>query len=145
MKMHLKISSAKWQPFCPGGDELTTTVSMWVALQCVLVLSDTGQCCQAHRCLVSLPLISPLQNEASLKTNNWLYNNGILQDCSISSAFAMEILQFMKLLTLRFVLVNTKFGSSCQPIRTNVRKSLLIIMNIYMNCFSNPGPWHSNH
>ena len=21
-KMHLKISSAKWQPFCPGGDEL---------------------------------------------------------------------------------------------------------------------------
>ena len=22
-KMHLKISSAKWQPFCPGGDELT--------------------------------------------------------------------------------------------------------------------------
>ena len=21
--MHLKISSAKWQPFCPGGDELT--------------------------------------------------------------------------------------------------------------------------
>ena len=23
MKMHLKMSSAKWQPFCPGGDELT--------------------------------------------------------------------------------------------------------------------------
>ena len=22
-KMHLKVSSAKWQPFCPGGDELT--------------------------------------------------------------------------------------------------------------------------
>ena len=22
MKMHLKVSSAKWQPFCPGGDEL---------------------------------------------------------------------------------------------------------------------------
>ena len=22
-KMHLKISSAEWQPFCPGGDELT--------------------------------------------------------------------------------------------------------------------------
>ena len=24
--MHLKISSAKWQPFCPGGDELTSQV-----------------------------------------------------------------------------------------------------------------------
>ena len=23
MKMHLKMSSAKWQPFCPGGDKLT--------------------------------------------------------------------------------------------------------------------------
>ena len=23
MKMHLKMSSGKWQPFCPGGDELT--------------------------------------------------------------------------------------------------------------------------
>ena len=23
MKMHLKMSSAKWRPFCPGGDELT--------------------------------------------------------------------------------------------------------------------------
>ena len=23
MKIHLKISSAKWRPFCPGGDELT--------------------------------------------------------------------------------------------------------------------------
>ena len=26
--MHLKISSAKWQPFCPGGDELT----LWLQL-----------------------------------------------------------------------------------------------------------------
>ena len=25
MKMHLKISSAKWRPFCPGGDVLTKT------------------------------------------------------------------------------------------------------------------------
>ena len=24
--MHLKISSAKWRPFCPGGDELTADV-----------------------------------------------------------------------------------------------------------------------
>ena len=23
--MHLNISSAKWRPFCPGGDELTAT------------------------------------------------------------------------------------------------------------------------
>ena len=22
MKMHLKISCAKWRPYCPGGDEL---------------------------------------------------------------------------------------------------------------------------
>ena len=28
MKMYLKISSAKWRPFCPGGDELTLEVSM---------------------------------------------------------------------------------------------------------------------
>ena len=26
MKMHLKTPSAKWQPFCPGGDELTLLV-----------------------------------------------------------------------------------------------------------------------
>ena len=25
-KMHLKISSAKWRPFCPGGDELIILV-----------------------------------------------------------------------------------------------------------------------
>ena len=25
--MHLKISSAKWLPFCPGGDELTYEMS----------------------------------------------------------------------------------------------------------------------
>ena len=24
-KIHLKISSAKWHPFCPGGDELIVT------------------------------------------------------------------------------------------------------------------------
>ena len=33
MKMHLKMSSAKWRPFCPGGDELTNealvTPSLW--------------------------------------------------------------------------------------------------------------------
>ena len=27
-KMHLKISSAKWQPFCPRGDELSYTLSI---------------------------------------------------------------------------------------------------------------------
>ena len=26
-KMHLEISSAKWRPFCPGGDELTLTLT----------------------------------------------------------------------------------------------------------------------
>ena len=26
MKMHLKIPSAKWQPFCPGGDELRVSL-----------------------------------------------------------------------------------------------------------------------
>ena len=32
MKMHLKIASVKWQPFCPGGDELTdipTVILLW--------------------------------------------------------------------------------------------------------------------
>ena len=28
MKMHLKISSATWQPFCPGGDELSPRTSI---------------------------------------------------------------------------------------------------------------------
>ena len=27
MKMHLKGSSAKWRPFCPGGDELTFSLT----------------------------------------------------------------------------------------------------------------------
>ena len=27
MKMHLNVSSAKWRPFCPGGDELNKNVS----------------------------------------------------------------------------------------------------------------------
>ena len=27
--MHLKISSAKWRPFCPGGDELSITAGMY--------------------------------------------------------------------------------------------------------------------
>ena len=26
MKMHLEILSGKWQPFCPGGDELTINI-----------------------------------------------------------------------------------------------------------------------
>ena len=26
-KMHLKISSEKWPPFCPGGDELTSNMA----------------------------------------------------------------------------------------------------------------------
>ena len=28
-KIHLKISSAKWRPFCPGRDELTHVVIVW--------------------------------------------------------------------------------------------------------------------
>ena len=28
MKIHLNISSAKWQPFCPGGDELNQNKSL---------------------------------------------------------------------------------------------------------------------
>ena len=28
-KMHLKMSSGKWQPFCPGGDELKTMIHGW--------------------------------------------------------------------------------------------------------------------
>ena len=29
MKMHLKILSVKWQPFCPGGDDLTYPYFLW--------------------------------------------------------------------------------------------------------------------
>ena len=32
MKMHLKISSGKWRPFCPGGDGLTYLDNMLVAI-----------------------------------------------------------------------------------------------------------------
>ena len=29
--MHLKISSVKWQPFCPGGDELIVQLGVsWI-------------------------------------------------------------------------------------------------------------------
>ena len=42
--MHLKISSVKWQPFCPGGDELTHWG--WVTNICVgnltIIGSDNG-------------------------------------------------------------------------------------------------------
>ena len=31
--MHLKISFAKWQPFCPGGDELSHDV-LWAHVNC---------------------------------------------------------------------------------------------------------------
>ena len=31
-KMHLKILSAKWQPFCPGGDELTKGMSYFALM-----------------------------------------------------------------------------------------------------------------
>ena len=30
MKMHPKISSAKWQPFCPEGDELIVIPPLWL-------------------------------------------------------------------------------------------------------------------
>ena len=31
-KMHLKISSVKWQPFCPGGDELSELIHNGLAI-----------------------------------------------------------------------------------------------------------------
>ena len=34
MKIHLKMSSAKWRPFCPGWDELKSTSNMTVKLSC---------------------------------------------------------------------------------------------------------------
>ena len=43
MKMHLKISSAKWRPFCPGGDELRGYLSYWkpmVILKPLVFLMD---------------------------------------------------------------------------------------------------------
>ena len=32
MKMHLKMSSAKWQPFCPGEDQLIQYAKYWDSL-----------------------------------------------------------------------------------------------------------------
>ena len=38
MKIHLKISSVKWRPFCPGGDELKYSVcEMISALEKILI------------------------------------------------------------------------------------------------------------
>ena len=37
-KMHMKISPAKWRPFCPGGDELTH--QGWVT--CIIIISKQG-------------------------------------------------------------------------------------------------------
>ena len=39
IKMHLKISSAKWQPFCQGGDGLTTLSHKYYGNQCWLNIS----------------------------------------------------------------------------------------------------------
>ena len=48
-KMHLKISSAKWRPFCPGGDELTTKLILASLLQLMLGINNTySQHCPCH-------------------------------------------------------------------------------------------------
>ena len=36
-KMHLKILSEKWRPFCPGGDELITPLFLYTHSWCVLI------------------------------------------------------------------------------------------------------------
>ena len=41
MKMHLKMSSAKWWPFCPGGDELPLATNLKIGMcTCHLLLLD---------------------------------------------------------------------------------------------------------
>ena len=39
MKMHLKILSAKWQPFCPGEDELMALVKTQETSHGVVVIA----------------------------------------------------------------------------------------------------------
>ena len=50
-KMHLKISSAKWQPFCPGGDELRKheeTVLKYDSSTWKLLVPIVGNCIDKH-------------------------------------------------------------------------------------------------
>ena len=46
-KMHLKMSSAKWRPFCPGGDELKLIIA-------VPYLNHMGNlwCCTVSTCIL---------------------------------------------------------------------------------------------
>ena len=43
MKMHLEMSSAKWRPFCPGGDELKHDDKILPVDHHVIFLSPTHQ------------------------------------------------------------------------------------------------------
>ena len=94
-KMHLKIMSAKWRPFCPGGDELNTTkISSHIfspqGWNIIVIIyrnwhipppDSLGQ--------VKLPA-------GQVNLGKWILNDisvVLKQDCSISSALATEVLQ----------------------------------------------------
>ena len=44
MKIHLKISSVKWQPFCPGGDSKLTEAEwhIYASANYTIIGSDNG-------------------------------------------------------------------------------------------------------
>ena len=48
-KMHLKVSSAKWRPSCPGGDELTCQHP--TLHHCDVIMGDGVSNNQPHHCL----------------------------------------------------------------------------------------------
>ena len=75
-KMHLKMSFAKWQPFCLCLNVLTSNIA--------------GKLCQYNvcRCPGSLqPQVIRRQD------TDYMYIDGLVQDCSISIANTLEILQ----------------------------------------------------
>ena len=74
-KMHLKVSSAKWQPFCLCLNVLNVTE--WVVLHC------PDHCLSKATRIGQAPIIYCYKQ----------YIDGLVQDCSISNALAIEILQ----------------------------------------------------
>ena len=86
-KMYLKISSAKWQPFCPGGDELDTSTQadFWdffgqIRLQLnssLLQIMDWRQTGKAEK-MLPYCIFNPMehtQNNFICNSNNFIQEN----------------------------------------------------------------------
>ena len=91
MKMHMKLSSAKWMPFCLGGDELIPICTD----PCLPFSAVPWQCPpSAHgRVLLNSSSSSGNHNYCQVDLEMQHHFDGLVQGCSISSALAMEILQ----------------------------------------------------